>query len=67
MIDVGKHFDINLKTLKEWGASVGKDLNTKITHTTQSVDDVCKILDILQDKSLSYQVSSTRQTQKFQK
>jgi hypothetical protein len=50
MIDVGKHFDINLKTLKEWGASVGKDLNTRITHTTQSVDDVCKVLDILQDK-----------------
>eukprot|EP00957_Ditylum_brightwellii_P034834 2639571-Ditylum_brightwellii.AAC.1 len=42
MIDVGKHFDINLKTLKEWSASVGKDLNIRITHTTQYVDDVCK-------------------------
>ena len=50
MIDVGMQFDINLKTLKEWGASVGKDLNTRITHTTQSVDDVCKVLGILQDK-----------------
>eukprot|EP00957_Ditylum_brightwellii_P144137 10981809-Ditylum_brightwellii.AAC.1 len=42
MIDVRKHFDINLKILKGWSASVKKDLNTRITCTTQSVDDVCK-------------------------
>ena len=50
MIDVGMQFDINLKTLKEWSVSVKKDLSTRITHTTQSIDDVCKVLDILQDK-----------------
>eukprot|EP00957_Ditylum_brightwellii_P198695 15144320-Ditylum_brightwellii.AAC.2 len=50
MINIGKHFDINLKTSKEWSASANKDLNTRITHTTQSVDNVCKVLDILQDK-----------------
>eukprot|EP00957_Ditylum_brightwellii_P118590 9044349-Ditylum_brightwellii.AAC.1 len=49
MIGVEKN-DINLKTLKESSASVNNDLNTMITHTTQSVDDVCKVLDILQDK-----------------
>eukprot|EP00957_Ditylum_brightwellii_P125835 9592631-Ditylum_brightwellii.AAC.1 len=47
MVDDGRTFDITLKTLKEWSIIVNDDLNMRSICMTESIDDVCKVLDII--------------------